>query len=93
MLTKDDLKEISKLLKPLEQRITDLEIKVDESKNDLEISIFHLKAEVKEEFRQVKRQIKKIEDNQNIIIRHFVKEYQDLRKRVDHIEEKLPLSP
>lgn len=86
MLTKDELKEIFKLLQPIsqkvgkiEERMSDLEIKLDETKNGLEMSMLNLKAEVKEEFSLLKRQIKKIEDNQS------------LRGRVNSIEQKLHL--
>lgn len=99
MLTKDDLKEIAKLLQPLDQKIikveekiTDLEIQLDEKTSDLSMSIFHLKADFAREIQQVERTLHKMHDNQETKIKHFDQTFQNLRQRVEKIEDSLNFS-
>lgn len=75
--------------KELENKITDLEIKIDEAKTDLSMSTFHVRAELKEETAHMKRTLKKIYESQEIIIKHFDQEFQSLRQRVDNVEKHL----
>ncbi len=67
MLTKQDLQEIGKLLKPLKDEVKDIREDLRDTKSDLKMSIFSLKAEVKEDMRIIKRRLGEIYDNQNTL--------------------------
>lgn len=98
MLTKQDLQQIESLLIHTEERInliTEKEIskstgnleerlsqKVEQSAQRLQKEISLLKTEMKKEFR-------KVHSDQNLIIKHFNKEFLGLQDRVDKVEQKI----
>lgn len=96
MLTKDDLKAIKDIIpaevNPLKEKLTDIEIKLEETKTDLSMSIFQVRAELKEETTHIKSTLKKIQENHEIIIKHFDREFQSLKQRVDNLEKHLNLN-
>lgn len=65
MLDKNDLVEISKIVRGQTQ------------------------AAVKIELKSIKQDIKKVRQDQNVIIKFFDEEYLDLRQRVERLEEKV----
>jgi hypothetical protein len=79
MLSKDELKQFKDLLDGIEER---LEQRIEESNLEIQKEITLLKAEMKREFRRV-------HNDQNIIIKHFNVEYLDLQERVEKIEQKV----
>lgn len=86
MLTKDDLKEIKKLFKPISDKIDDGQIRLEDKISDLYTSIFRLRADSSKEFTSIKRTLKEIRETQNLIIKHFDEKTLDLAKRVDKLE-------
>lgn len=78
MITDTDLKKIDKLLDRVEEH---LDQRIEESNLELQKEIILLKAEMKREFRRV-------HNDQNLIIKHFNEEFLDLQERVDKLEQK-----
>lgn len=107
MLTKQDLEAIDQLLdkkfsqqeenfsdrfKELADRIEDLEIKLDEKTSDLNMELFKLNAQFREEVRNIKRTLSKLYKSQETIIGFFNTEHLKIEKRVAKIESHIKLS-
>lgn len=76
MITDADLKKISKMLDRVEEH---LDSRIEESNLELQKEITLLKAEMKREFR-------KVHNDQNLIIKHFNEEFLNLQARVEKLE-------
>lgn len=79
MLTKQDLKDIESLLASTEERVSQ---GTEEANLEIQKEIILLKAEMKREFR-------KVHNDQNLIIKHFNVEFLDLQERVEKLEQKV----
>lgn len=83
MMTDADLKKIEKMLDGIESRldsrIGNLDSRIGESILELQRKIMILKAEMKREF-------KRVHSDQNLIIKHFNKEFLGLQARVEKLE-------
>ncbi len=80
-------KKLDKILEKLE----DLEIKIEETKSENYNSGMMIRSELQEESRNIKRMIKKVQDNQDIAVKLLDQYLQETRKRVKRIEEHLDL--
>ena len=93
MLTKQDLSALEKMLGSLEGRLdhklenleegldSKIEQRVEEASLEIQKEITLLKAEMKREFR-------KVHNDQNLIIKHFNEEFLGLQERVEKLEQK-----
>ncbi len=93
MLTQQDLSAIKDLLSGLEERLEKrmdgkfeeqaeaFENRIEEANLEIQKEITLLKAEMKREFRRV-------HNDQNLIIKHFNEEYLKLQERVENLEQK-----
>lgn len=79
MITDADLKKIDKMLDRVEEH---LDSRIEESTLELQKEIILLKAEMKREFR-------KVHNDQNLIIKHFNEEFLDLQERVEKLEPRV----
>ena len=93
MTSDKDSQSILKLLKEVSEKISDLEIKVDDTKADLATDIFRLRAELKDETKSIKRRLSELKKDQEVIIRVLDGEQVSIKKRLDTIEEALNLPP
>ncbi len=76
-MTDADLKKIDKLLDRVEEH---LDSRIEELSLELQKEIILLKAEMKREFR-------KVHNDQNLIIKHFNEELLDLQAKVEKLEQ------
>jgi hypothetical protein len=81
MLTKTDLSEI--------QKIVQLETKKAVQSETPGI----VRGIVQQELKPVKKDILAIKKDINLIVRTFDRDYTTLRKKVEHIEHRFPLTP
>lgn len=88
MLTKQDLKNA---LLPLLEKITDLEDKLDNTNEDITESSFRIRAEIQQEMKSVKRNLREIRQNQKLFYNFLDENLQQTRKKVDRIEDVLKL--
>lgn len=77
MITDADLKKIDKMLDRVEEH---LDSRIEESSLELQKEILLLKSEMKRDFR-------KVHNDQNLIIKHFNEEFLDLQERVEKLEK------
>jgi archaellum component FlaC len=99
MLTKDDLKQIGTIVKgeiaPLKNDVGGVKKDVAVLKDDvggLKLDVSVLKNDVgnlSKDMKVVKRDVSKTRGDLNMIIGIFDSDYIDLRRRVEHIEEKI----
>lgn len=93
MITDADLKKIDQMLSRvtehldakignLDSKVSNLDSKIDTSSLQLQKEIILLKTEMKKEF-------KRVHNDQNLIIKHFNEEFLSLQERVDKIEQKV----
>src|SRR3989344_4616366 len=74
VVIKEELRPIKKEFQELNDRIEDLEIKLDEKTSKLSTEIFRQKMEFKDEIKNLKRLVNKVSKNQDLIIRFFNEE-------------------
>lgn len=106
MLTKQDLEAIDKLLdkrlslqeekvaqkfQKLTDMVEDLEIRLDEKASEITMDQFGIKAEFRNEIKNVKRMLNKMYKSQETIIGFFNVEYLKLENRVTKLEQELKL--
>lgn len=91
VVIKEELKPFIKELKNLKDQVEDLEIKLEEKISDLNMDVFHLRAELKDEAKNIKRRLNNMYKDQEVIISFFNKEYLGLLKRVEKIEGQVSL--
>jgi len=91
VVIKEELRPIKKELQDIKDRNEDLEIKLDEKVSELSMEIFRLRAEFKEEIRNIKRSLNKMYKHQETIIKFFNEEAILIKKRIDRIETKINL--
>lgn len=77
MITDADFKKIDKMLDRVEEHLGS---RIEESTLELQKDIILLKAEMKREFR-------KVHNDQNLIIKHFNEEFLDLQEKVEKLEQ------
>ncbi len=91
---------IKQVIKELSERMDELEESLNSKISDTNTSIFTLRAEFREEtkiirssLRELKRDVNKIKDNQNMIIKFFEDKNVSINKRLTRVEEHLRLPP
>jgi len=77
MLTQSDLKNIKELIEPVNTKVGDLDKKVTSLEKDIKT--------IKKDASQTRKDVK-------VLIAYFDREYVELRKRIDKIEEHLGLT-
>lgn len=96
MLTKEEMEDLlDKKLKPIVEKINDLEDTVKDKTADLYTSVFTLRAELSNLERKMLRRFTEVRESQNIIIGFFEKEQRSIEsktnERLDRIEDHLKL--
>lgn len=85
MLTKTDLNQIAKIIKPLHQDISDTKKQVSNLKKDIDHATKNTVI--------IKATTQRIDENLKTTTNFFDKEYLDLKKRIRRIEDHLNLPP
>ena len=98
MLEKSDLKNITDIIKkeisPVKSDIQNLKDTLNESiLKHTEKAAQDILNEVRPEFQSIKKDIKKIKNDQKLIVNFFDSEYLTLRARVERIETVLSIKP
>lgn len=89
---RDELKPFKKEFQDVKEKVEDLEIKLDESTSDINLSIFQIRAELKEEAKHIKRRLNELYNSQETIIKFFNEDYLKLSKRIDKVEKILSIT-
>ncbi len=98
MLTKEDFKEIAKitsgqnkaLASELKLELGDLKEELENKLSDVNQSVFRLRVELREETKVLKRSLRKIQADIELVIKFFSEDIVKLKKRVDNLERKYP---
>jgi len=91
MLTSNDLKQIGKLLEPIQTDISGLKTDVSGLKQDMTVVKSDVKT-LKKDSKTMQKDIKHIKKNQNFIVDCFEEHTVKLTKRVERIEESIGLN-
>ena len=93
MLNKQDLSTIESLMdRKFQQELTPIKDEIQKIRSEQKEGIQKIRVELKDEIRPLKEDIQKIRADQKTIITFFDKEYLELRKRVELIENHLGIS-
>lgn len=105
MLTKQDLEAIDKLIEkrtnPINKKIdqveyvlrSELQTTEKNLRSELQTEVFSLKEDMRKSFKKVNRQLNKLYQGQEIIIKFANEELLKVAKRLDKIEDQLKLPP